>query len=122
MDQKDFQDPQTKNDSVPLYMRTSNNNGQLSDDEMDLLVNSFLSGAGVSSSGAVPHPASATTQPTTSTNRRPSAGNQSDDDEEQEDVPLWADGNEDLIDDFEGKTLQFEQSVLRTIRSEHIFD
>ena len=79
-----------KNDSVPLYLRTSNSNSQLSDDEMDLLVNSFL----------------------------PAEEAHSDD----EDIPLWVDGNQELDDDLEGKTLQFEESVLRTIRNEDAID
>ena len=36
---------------------------------------------------------------------------------DEEDVPLWAEGIQEL-DDLEGKTLQFEESVLRSIRNE----
>ena len=76
-----------KNDSVPLYLRTSNSNSQLSDDEMDLLVNSFLSADVIS---------------------------------DEEDVPLWVDGTAEVDEDFEGKTLQFEEAVLRPIRNENM--
>ena len=87
---KNFQDEASgKNvDSVPLYLRTSNSNSQLSDDEMDLLVNSFLSAEEVARS-------------------------------DEEDVPLWAEGIQEL-DDLEGKTLQFEESVLRPIRNDDV--
>ena len=75
-------------DSVPLYLRTSNSNSQLSDDEMDLFVNSFLSAEEAARS-------------------------------DDEDVPLWAEGIQEL-DDLEGKTLQFEESVLRPIRNDDV--
>lgn len=87
-----------KNDSsVPLYLRTSTTNSQLSENEMDLLVNSFVTTDGVGS------------------------------DDDEEDIPLWADGNqgeldEDLEDILEGKTLQFEESVLRSLRNENLID
>ena len=90
---------------MPLYLRTSNSNSQLSDDEMDLLVNSFLSaGPAASESSSVGLDADA-----------------------DEDVPLWADGVGTPLhlhhdDDFEGKTLQFEESVLRSIRNDALPD
>jgi hypothetical protein len=59
----------------------------LSDDEMDLLVNSFLSADVIS---------------------------------DEEDVPLWVDGTAEVDEDFEGKTLQFEEAVLRPIRNENM--
>jgi len=64
---------------------------------MDLLVNSFVTTDGVGS------------------------------DDDEEDIPLWADGNqgeldEDLEDILEGKTLQFEESVLRSLRNENLID
>lgn len=85
-----------KNDSVPLYLRTSTTNSQLSESEMDLLVNPFSTADGVGS-------------------------------DEEEDIPLWADGNQEELDEdlegiIEGKTLQFEESVLRSLRKENLID
>jgi hypothetical protein len=39
---------------------------------------------------------------------------------DEEDVPLWVDGTAEVDEDFEGKTLQFEEAVLRPIRNENM--
>lgn len=89
-----------KNDSVPLYLRTSTvSNSLLSENELDLY-SSFMTA-------------------------EPVGGDEDGDDDK--DIPLWADSNqseqdEDLEDLLEGKTLQFEESVLRSLRSENLID
>ena len=89
-----------KNDTVPLYLRTSTvSNSLVSDNELDMY-NSFLTAEHVESD---------------------------EDGDDDKDIPLWADGNqadhdEDLEDILEGKTLQFEESVLRSLRSENLID
>ena len=85
-----WQDEEAKNDTVPLYLRTSNSNSQMSDDEMDMLVNSFV---------------------------KPEEA-----DSDDGDVPLWADVNLEANDDIEVKTLQFEESVLRSLRKENLIE
>ncbi|XP_046642833.1 probable helicase with zinc finger domain [Daphnia pulicaria] len=82
---------ETKNDTVPLYLRTSNSNSQMSDDEMDMLVNSFVKPEEVDS-------------------------------ETDGEIPLWADVNLEPNEDIEVKTLQFEESVLRSLRKENLIE
>lgn len=62
----------------------------MSDDEMDLLVSSFIKPEEI--------------------------------DSDDGDIPLWADVNLELNEDIEVKTLQFEESVLRTLRNENIIE
>lgn len=84
------QDEETKNDTVPLYLRTSNSNSQMSDEETDLMVNNFVKPEEV--------------------------------DSDDGDLPLWADVNLETNEDIEVKTLQFEESVLRSLRKENVIE
>ena len=88
---KFLQEEETKNDTVPLYLRTSNSNSQMSDDEMDMLVNSFVKPEELDS-------------------------------ETDGEIPLWADVNLEPNEDIEVKTLQFEESVLRSLRKENLIE
>lgn len=62
----------------------------MSDDEMDLLVNSFVKPEEI--------------------------------DSDDGDIPLWADVNLEPNEDLEVKTLQFEESVLRSLRKENVIE
>lgn len=62
----------------------------MSDDEMDMLVNSFVKPEEV--------------------------------DSDDGDIPLWADVNLEPNEDIEVKTLQFEESVLRSLRKENLIE
>jgi len=109
-----FAKDEESNKNMPLYMRAqqyASNQSQLSDgngddEQMDLLVNSFV------------------TSTTADEDDRLDTLSDDDDDEDDDlaDVPLWAHGLNDVDDDFERKTLQFEESVLRPIRNDHSLD
>lgn len=43
-------------------------------------------------------------------------------DSDDGDMPLWADGNLEPNEDIEVKTLQFEESVLRSLRKENVIE
>lgn len=43
-------------------------------------------------------------------------------DSDDGDLPLWADVNLETNEDIEVKTLQFEESVLRSLRKENVIE